>query len=317
MWRRLCQGSCGTNFESTKGDNVIKAIPDVKLERDCKSNCLENEDCLYYTYYGRLSDHNSYLCILLSKLLGTAQECKHCVTSVPNCRNNSCKFTVNSNKTLLNSYLFTNVDSLANVTFLPSTSLICKATVIAIGGGGAGGQSSFGLGGGGGSGYVQSVVFDISSTEYQVSVGQNGYESFVKKKDDNNITWRVITAQPGGDGSQDFGGDGYSGGGGHKIGGSNGSDGHGYSGGVGMALDITSVSLEYHVLNPGEGGQPCTHGQNFGGGGGGILVDNFGPNSDYHTGKGYGGGGGGYSGAIGLQGMVLIEVKPKFENIIL
>ena len=42
---RLCQGSCGRNFESKNGDNVIEVIPDVKLERDCKNNCLENAEC--------------------------------------------------------------------------------------------------------------------------------------------------------------------------------------------------------------------------------------------------------------------------------
>ena len=53
---------------------------------------------------------------------------------------------------------------------------------------------------------------------------------------------------------------------------------------------------------------------NYGGGGGGVLVNNVGPNSNTFKGKGYGGGGGG--GGHGLQGMVLIEVNPITKNII-
>ena len=305
---RLCQGSCGRNFESKKGDNIIELIPDVKLERDCKSNCLENADCLYYTYYGGVSDHNSYLCLLLSKLPGTAQECKHCVTSVPNCKNISCQFTINNNETLHDSYLFTNIDSITNVTFLPTTPLVCKATVLAIGGGGGARKLSY-KGGGGGSGYVQSVVFDIFSTEYQVSVGKYGHESFAKKKDGP----RVITATQGSNGGQYTGGNGYSGGGFHGYeGGSDGSNGKGYNVGNGMGLDISSISLKDHILSPGNSGAGYGY---YGGGGGGVLVNNVGPNSGTNQGEGYGGGGSVYNGH-GLQGMVLIEVKPKFKNII-
>ena len=84
--------------------------------------------------------------------------------------------------------------------------------MIAIGGGGGSSESNEG---GGGSGYVKTVVIDISSTDYQVSVGQYGHESFVKKNDGQ----RVLTAQPGGNAyvgnyGDSYGGDGYSGGGG-------------------------------------------------------------------------------------------------------
>ena len=65
--------------------------------------------------------------------------------------------------------------------------------------------------------------------------------------------------------------------------------------------------MEHFVLSPGDGGEPYVGG--FGGGGGGILVDNFGPDLDDSDGKGYGGGGGGPDGGgYGLPGMVLIEV---------
>jgi len=67
--------------------------------------------------------------------------------------------------------------------------------------------------------------------------------------------------------------------------------------------------LDHFVLSPGDEGEPYS---NYGGGGGGILVDNFGPSSNDYCGKGYGGGGGEYSNHGGLPGMVLIEVKPKY-----
>merc|ERR1719464_1499535 len=125
---------------------------------------------------------------------------------------------------LHDSHVFTNVDDIVNVTFSPSASLGCKATMIAIGGGGDG--DTFG---GGGSGYVESNVIDIFSMEYEVSVGDYRQDSFVREKNGQNI----LTAQPGGHGgtgSPSNGGFGYSGGGsggtGYK-GGSNGSDGEG------------------------------------------------------------------------------------------
>ena len=324
---QLCHGSCGRIYESKQDENVIKLVPDVKLERNCKNICLANDDCLYYTYYSRESDYNPNLCILLSELLETDQECKHCVTSVPNCKtisNLACKFTLNSYETLHESYLFKKVGSTSKVTFSIPPRHECKLTVIAIGGGGG---SDEGVGGGGcGSGFVQSVVIDISSSkwgtenqvrQYQVSVGNYGHESFVKSMYDGH---RVISAQPGGisvNGFHVHGGSGYSGGGGgHPIGGggSDGSKGEGSYGGIGSGFNISTISLEYHILSPGYGG--CH--EIYGGGGGGVLVDNVGPNPDAFRengqGEGYGGGGSGYYG-IGLQGTVLIEAKLKTKDI--
>ena len=307
---RLCHGSCGRNFESKQDYNVIELIPDVELERNCKGICLADADCLYYTYYGRKSDHNPNLCILLSDLPSPSQECEHCVSSLPNCKNTSyisCKFTSDSDQTLNDSRLFTNIDDTINVDFSPSASLGCKATIIAIGGGGDG--ESYG---GGGSGYVKSNVIDVSSTKYQVSVGQYGQDSVFRLKNGQN----VLTAQAGGDGdSYDslVGGDGYSGGGsggyngGGEKGGSDGSDGNGSYRGSGSIFDISTISLKYHTLSPGNGGEPI---ESFGGGGGGVLVDNVGPAYGTHQGQGYGGGGG-YNQYHGLQGMVLIEANPK------
>ena len=235
---------------------------------------------------------------------------------------------------------FTNVSGIINVTFSSAASLGCEAKIVAIGGGGRGVH-----GGGGGSGYVKSKVIDITSTEYQVSVGECGQESFVQKNDGQ----KLITAQKGKDGQgtrpSNYGGNGYSGGGqgsnngGERStkGGSNGSDGEGSYGGTGSGFDISTISLEHHILSQGNGGEP--NGYYYGGGGGGVLVDNVGPSHDTNQGEGYGGGGTygtnqgkairrgttsnafnqgegfgwgrGDTNGCGLRGMVLIEAKPK------
>ena len=308
---KLC-GSCGRNFESRLGDNVIEWIPDVEEEWSCKGFCLADAGCLYYTYYRKESEHYPNLCILLSNLFSPSQECEHCVTSLPNCNNTayiSCKFTIDSDQYLHDSVLFTNVDDIIDVTFSPSAVFGCKATVIAIGGGGHGG----GHNGSAGSGYVKSDVIDVSSTGYQVRVGQSRQGSFIQKKSGQF----VIAAHPGGDGVSTYrGGDGYSGGGGQGTqqgagsrGGSDGSDGGGIYGGKGSGFNISTISLEHFILSPGDGGE--TYDFYFGGGGGGVLVDNVGPDSQNVQGKGYGGGGGAYEYQNGLQGMVLIETKSK------
>ena len=313
---KICHGVCGINFESKLGDNVIKLVPDVILERNCKAICLADADCLYYTYYGRESDNYQNLCILLSNIVSPSQGCEHCVTSVPDCSNTSyipCKFTINSQQTLHDSYVFTNVSEIINVTFSSAASLGCEAKIVAIGGGGRGVR-----GGGGGSGYVKSNVIEVTSTKYQVSVGQYGQDSFFQKNDGQ----KLITAQRGEDGQgtrpSNYGGNGYSGGGqgsnngggGSTKGGSDGSDGEGSYGGSGSGFDISTISLEHHILSRGNGGDP--YGDYFGGGGGGVFVDNVGPSYVTYQGKGYGGGGAnGYDSGFGLQGMVLIEATRK------
>ena len=346
---RLCHGDCGRNFESKLGDNVIKLVPDVRLERNCKAICLADADCLYYTYYGRASDNYQNLCVLLSDIVSPSQECDHCVTSVPDCRNTSyipCKFTIDNHQTLHDSYVFTKVSQpyvpTINVTFSNTALFGCKAKIVAIGGGGSGVR-----GGGGGSGYVKSKVIDVTSTQYQVSVGKYGQDSFFQKNDGE----KLITALRGEDGQgthpTNRGGNGYSGGGqgsnngggGSTKGGSDGSDGEGSYGGSGSGFNISTISLEHHILSSGNGGEP--YGYYYGGGGGGVLVDDVGPPSGTNQGEGYGGGGAEiaqnnppsrvpwavrgeigqnnppsriwkrYDSGSGLQGIVLIEAKHK------
>ena len=300
---KLCHGSCGRNVESRLNDNVIEFIPDTVLEHSCKTLCLDNAKCKYYTHFGKDDPNYPDLCVLMTEIKAPFQECEHCVTSVPDCKNNSyaCKFTVNDENTFYDSYAFNS--SQTTIRFPLESYLACQATFLAVGGGGGGYSDTYG---GGGSGYLETVVIDISSMEYEVTVGRSGKNSFVKSNDGETI----INALQGGDG-HNYGGPGYSGGGGYEgKGGSNGSDGQGKQGGQGSGIDISEIHLDHFVLTPGDGGEPNDY---QGGGGGGILVDDFGPSSNnYVNGKGYGGGAGGaYGGGYGLPGMVLIEVKHK------
>ena len=216
----------------------------------------------------------------------------------------TCKFTINNDNNFYDSYLFTSSET-TTIKFPSASNLACQATFVAIGGGGY----SSGYDVGGGSGYLENVVIDISSTEFEMTVGSGyGEDSFVKNNDGETI----INALQGGKSYPNIGGRGYSGGGGQgSKGGSNGSDGEGENGGSGSGRDISEIALNHFVLSSGDGGE--NYGD-IGGGGGGILVDNCGPDfDDYfsHRGKGYGGGGSGFGASYyGLPGMVLIEVKP-------
>ena len=89
-------------------------------------------------------------------------------------------------------------------------------------------------------------------------------------------------------------------------------------------LEIALICMNnlYHleftkfVLTPGQGGDNIQ-----GGGGGGVLVDGKGPASLPGQGQGYGGGGEGvFSDPVqpsnsGLQGVVIMEVAPKYKNV--
>ena len=161
---KLCYGSCGSNVESKLGDNVIESISDMALEHGCKKHCLDNANCLYYTHYGKENDHYPDLCVLLSDLKAPLEECNHCVTSIPDCKNyppKACKFTINDEDVFYDSYLFNSTET--TVKFPLAANLECEATLLAIGDGGKGDYY-----GGGGSGYVKSDLINIYFTEYQV-----------------------------------------------------------------------------------------------------------------------------------------------------
>jgi len=300
---KQCYGPCGSKVESKLGDNVIEFITDMELEDDCKKLCLDNANCLYYTHYGKENDHYPDLCVLLSDIKAPLEECSHCVTSVPDCKNyppSACKFTVNDEDMLYDSYLFNSTETI--VKFPLAANLECEATFLAIGDGGNG------YTGGGGSGYVKSDLINIYSTEYQVKRRDCPNEDTTCVLDkEGNV---VLNANKGGNGGNNYGGNGYSGGGYNSgKGGSNGSDGEGNYAGKGSGLDISDILLETFVLSPGDGGEP--NGAS-GGGGGGVFVNGFGPDSSEYQGKGYGGGGSGvYSSQSGLPGVVLLEVRPK------
>ena len=135
-----------------------------------------------------------------------------------------------------------------------------------------------------------------------------GEDSYVQNKEGDT----VIIAQHGGNGNFG-GGTGYSGGGDkNSKGGSNGSNGEGVRGGQGSGFDISDIVLKHFVLSPGDGGKPSDI-YKYGCGGGGVLVDGYGPNPfGGGSGEGYGGGGDAYhSGSPGSEGVVLLEVKAK------
>jgi hypothetical protein len=99
--------------------------------------------------------------------------------------------------------------------------------------------------GGGGSGYIETVVIDISSTEYEVTVGRDSSKgnSFVTNKDGKMIA----NALQGGNGGGYDAGPGYSGGGGQQAGKgeSNGSDGQGEQGGRGSGIIISENNFDH------------------------------------------------------------------------
>ena len=126
-----------------------------------------------------------------------------------------------------------------------------------------------------------------------------------------------ITAEPGQNGQSRAGGNGYSGGGAGGrgsssggVGGSNGGNGErgpNGSGGSGTGQDVSIFTFTNWSLGPGAGGQHS--GYNFGGGGGGMMVNGAGPQGN-NQGAGFGGGGRGYSDhGDGFHGVILVEIQ--------
>ena len=178
---------------------------------------------------------------------------------------------------------------------------------------GGGGIGFAAYGGGGGSGHLVYHSLQVSAgTLLTGHVGDQGQSSsLIISSGDTFI------AESGEDGQGYYGGDGYSGGGGGggfsnvNVGGDGGTDGGDgvdgyYTGGAGTGEDISLYTFTTWSLGPGAGGQH----DNYGGGGGGLMVDGAGPQASSYQGVGYGGGGGGYSGShkYGLQGVILIEI---------
>ena len=152
----------------------------------------------------------------------------------------------------------------------------CDLTLLVVGGGGSG------ITGGGGSGYIQYQTQKVSLGSVMTlsaQVGSNGQASYLTFSNGD-----TITAQRGeSDDNQYWGGDGYSGGGGGGgseyyggNGGTNGGSGKSGSeggGGRGTGEDISGFTFSSWNIGPGEGGDVEYQREQFGGGGGGVLVD--------------------------------------------
>jgi len=309
-----CFDVCDITKDGSFIQDAVDVISNIKHEHSCVIQCRMNPDCKFYTYYTALDHNYPRMCILQSDVEGPMKSCLHCRTGFPDCRvitTDFCHFSVGDNANIT-SYKATN--RFASFSF-PTEALFssCDLTIVAIGGGGSDGK----YGGGGGSGYIETAsISPISHKSIEVHVGAGTKESRV----DTAAGETIVRAMPG---KSDYynGGDGYSGGGAGGSthiggsGGSNGGDGQDSSsdypnqGGKGSGLDISTIALEHFKVTPAAGGDYC--GQ-YGGGGGGVLVDGQGPSN----GGSYGAGGRGRCNNVNdtvpaQQGIVLIEIKKK------
>merc|ERR1712227_710773 len=184
----------------------------------------------------------------------------------------------------------------------------CSLTLLLVGGGGHGGGRV-----GGGSGYLEYRSLQVSAgTQMIANVGDQGQSSSLTISGGD-----TITAQPGENGQGYVGGSGYSGGGGGSgsssrvagDGGSNGGDGEdgsGGNGGSGTGQDVSLFTFTTWSLGPGAGGRQYSGVNfNYGGGGGGVLVNGAGPQGNIYQGAGYGGGG---RNGAGHPGLILVEI---------
>ena len=204
----------------------------------------------------------------------------------------------------------------------------CQIRILLIGGGGTAtfGGGSTRAGGGGGSGFIEYGTINVAyPTTFQVHVGDTGEASSVIYSSVTSVDDTHVLAHPGQDAilSGGWGGNGWSGGGdgcctgysGGRNGGDGGGDGQK---GRGTGKKLSSFPMNYFTLTPGDGGQPqpvSEHNRKTGGGGGGVLVDGFGPLKIIGQGEGYGGGGTYCEGAgcnlkmrKGLPGLILMEI---------
>jgi len=82
---RECYRTCGTNYSGRISENLLDAIPDVGQEVDCKSLCLSNKECTFYTYFLATDINSPFWCFLLSGIEEPIESCENCVTGPANC----------------------------------------------------------------------------------------------------------------------------------------------------------------------------------------------------------------------------------------
>ena len=292
-----CFRTCGENSVGHMDENIIDTIDNTKSELDCKLSCSGTVNCTFYTYYLEEDPLYHQLCVLLTDLLPPLEPSDSASTGPADC-SSKCSFNVNGDS--LMSLMVTEDEVDVTVNAFGS----CELTILAVGGGGVGFYQ------GGGSGYLQYQKISLSTgiTSLQATAGANAQPSSV------TFNGTSIVANPGqiGGGSDNDGGAGYSGGGQYNSncysGGYDGSDGGGSEGGSGTHEDISDYIFTTWKLTPGDGGLP--NGNLEGGGGGGVMVDEFGPEADEYDGQGYGGGGSGSQFIFkGLPGLVLLEIS--------
>ena len=78
---------CSSAVESHMGDNLLRFLPNIEDEAECKGECTAQTGCLYYTYHNLSDPGVPGGCFLLSNLDLTVplQTCQHCMTGPLDC----------------------------------------------------------------------------------------------------------------------------------------------------------------------------------------------------------------------------------------
>ena len=311
--------------------NFIDTVTRVSDEVTCKNLCSKRYECAFYTYYNGQHPHQPKVCIMLSqsgleesridnsgKIQSSAKKCDNCKTGPATCEiNEKCKIALltTNDGSQAEPYIFAEV-GYSKVTLLAGEkNCFRNLRALGIGGGGVARSNS-----GGGSGLPVHSRFDLRSNETLTLAFLKHGKVKVQK---DGFTLLVASEGGSSNSSHGHGGDGYSGGGAGfygrseigQDGGSDGSDGHssgGIAGGKGSGLDLASLDMTMFLLTPGQAGYGFN---NYGGGGGGILVNGKRPTGDDHSsgqvrGEGFGGGGACHRCGTrdGHPGCVLLEI---------
>ena len=306
--------------------NFVDTVTRVPDEVTCKDLCSKTSQCSFYTYYNGQHSHQPEVCIMLSnsgieesqinssgKVRSSAKKCDNCKTGPVACEyNQKCKVALLTSNGAPQAQPYVFAVKNRRVTLLTGENNCFRdLRALGIGGGGSARGS-----GGGGSGLPVLRRFDLRSNETltlsvlkggEVKVTKGGLDLLVGFKGGNS------------NGSHGHGGGGYSGGGagikgrseGGQDGGSNGSDGlssGGVAGGRGSGLDLASLNMTRFLLTPGRAGYGIDQ---YGGGGGGILVNGKKPQDDLRGGRGRGEGFGGGGAAYRYRSR---ERYPGFER---